>query len=841
MKKLLLLLYALISINTFAQINVKEGSFHKIDGYIMLDKEDHRDDNWKPMALIKITAEGMKAEERARLEFHGNGATFIDVQQMGSQTYLYLTAQAATFIEIMHPDFGKTEYWFPEDLCDYCGYEMVVQYIPIVPISAPEPLQLKKYHLIVTADQSDATIYIDDKPINIGEASLLVTEGTTHTWKIECNLYHTETGSVTVNEKTVVNKTLRPAFGYINVSSSPEQGARVFVDGIYVGESPIRTDKLASGTHTVRVMKEMYMMTERSFTVDDGQTTNAILDMSANFVNVTINTDLQSYIYVDEEYKGKGKWTGRLSDGEHLFEARKVNHRASAKTIELVLGETKTITIEAPKPIYGSLEINSSPMNANIYIDGQSYGQTPNYINEIIIGEHELKLTKQGCIEIKKSITIKEGEALTISETLQNETELAEKQYELGIECFNKQEYSKAVEHFRKASEQGNADAQCWLGVCYYNGYGVTKSYTEAVKWIHKAAEQGNADAQYSLGLCYYSGDGVTQNKTKAVKWIQKAAEQGNADAQYSLGVCYYNGDGVSQNYKEAVKWYRKSAEQGVADAQHCLGQCCYKGEGVSQNYTDAVGWFRKAAEQEHDYAQGWLGFCYENGTGVTKDITKAKEWYQKSANNGNEFAKEALKNLQNTTNTQQTYYSNTNKDSGFIYGHEYVDLGLSVKWATCNVGANKPEDCGNYYAWGEISTKSTYTESNSKTYGKTMSDISGNVQYDAARANWGGNWRMPTKLEMQELIDNCTWIWTTQNGVNGYKVTSKINGSSIFLPAAGYRLGATLKAAGNYGYYWSSTPFSNNYTNYLYFISTYHSVSNDNRSYGRPLRPVIE
>uniref|UniRef100_UPI0025B2398C PEGA domain-containing protein n=2 Tax=uncultured Muribaculum sp. TaxID=1918613 RepID=UPI0025B2398C len=82
------------------------------------------------------------------------------------------------------------------------------------------------------------------------------------------------------------------------------------------------------------------------------------------------------------------------------------------------------------------------------------------------------------------------------------------------------------------------------------------------------------------------------------------------------------------------------------------------------------------------------------------------------------------------------------------INGHEYVDLGLSVKWAACNVGASSPEDYGNYYAWGETATKAEYTESNSKTYGKTMGDISGNPQYDAARANWGGTWRLPTKAE---------------------------------------------------------------------------------------------
>ena len=425
MKKVLLFIFALISINLFSQIQVKENSFRKIDGYVMLDKTERLDDNDNPMALIKISTENISLEQRAKFYFKGNLETYFDKHlQEDGQLYLYVSA-VAPFMEIIHPEYGKTEYTFPFDLCEFCGYEMVVQYVPLVVNAASEPVQKKKYHLIVKADQSDATIYIDDNPLDIGEASLLVTEGTNHTWKIECNLYHTETGSVTVNERTVVNKTLRPAFGYINISSSPEQGAKVFVDGEYIGLSPIKTDKLKSGTHTVRVMKDMYKMKEQSFTVTDGQTTNATLNMSANFVNVTINTDSQSDIYVDEEYKGKGRWTGRLSDGEHIVEARKANHRASSKAVELVLGETKTITLEAPKPIYGSLEINSSPMNANIYIDGKHYGETPNYINEIIIGSHELKLTKQGCSEIKKTITIKEGETLSVNEKLQTGKEIS--------------------------------------------------------------------------------------------------------------------------------------------------------------------------------------------------------------------------------------------------------------------------------------------------------------------------------------------------------------------------------------------------------------------------------
>ena len=180
-------------------------------------------------------------------------------------------------------------------------------------------------------------------------------------------------------------------------------------------------------------------------------------------------------------------------------------------------------------------------------------------------------------------------------------------------------------------------------------------------------------------------------------------------------------------------------------------------------------------------------------------------------------------------------------QSTGTENGHEWVDLGLpsGLKWATCNIGANSPEEYGNYYAWGEVLTKDEYTQANSLTYGKEMEDISGNVQYDAATANWGGDWRMPTKAEIQELIDKCTWTWTTQNGVNGYKVTGP-SGASIFLPAAGYFNGASFNSGScGYGLYWSSAPYTTSHAYYLLFDSGSHLTNNYNRSSGYSVRPV--
>ena len=178
------------------------------------------------------------------------------------------------------------------------------------------------------------------------------------------------------------------------------------------------------------------------------------------------------------------------------------------------------------------------------------------------------------------------------------------------------------------------------------------------------------------------------------------------------------------------------------------------------------------------------------------------------------------------------------------INGHEYVDLGLpsGLKWATCNVGASSAEEYGDYYAWGEIETKSEYTKDNSKTDGKSIGDISGNATYDVASSKWGGSWRLPTKKELEELESKCKGEWVTINGKKGYKVTGP-NGNSIFLPATGCRYRSSLYDAGEYGRYWSSTPDESNvYDAYdLFFISSFHDVRWSRRNHGRSVRPVSE
>lgn len=177
------------------------------------------------------------------------------------------------------------------------------------------------------------------------------------------------------------------------------------------------------------------------------------------------------------------------------------------------------------------------------------------------------------------------------------------------------------------------------------------------------------------------------------------------------------------------------------------------------------------------------------------------------------------------------------------------IDLGLpsGTKWSCCNVGAAKPEAFGGYYAWGETETKSEYSwktykhyDGTDKTYHELGEDIAG-TKYDVAHVKWGGSWVMPSKVQQDELRDNCAYTWTTLNGVRGGRFTSKKNGASIFLPAAGTRWDDDLVDAGSDGNFWSSTqyPSSSNGAYGLGFDSGGAYWYGYLRLIGRTVRPV--
>lgn len=198
------------------------------------------------------------------------------------------------------------------------------------------------------------------------------------------------------------------------------------------------------------------------------------------------------------------------------------------------------------------------------------------------------------------------------------------------------------------------------------------------------------------------------------------------------------------------------------------------------------------------------------------------------------------------------------NEEEPEEYFYEYVDLGLpsGLKWATMNVGATIPEEYGGYYSWAEITEKDIYGWNNNYKYDMPESslfvtdvvDSCGNLTYshDAASMNWGGQWRTPTEAEFKELIDCCEWTWTTLNGVNGYKVSSKAkdNDNSIFLPASGHYVTLSATFVNEEGFYWCanvSDDWSNNSSAFNMGPDKKKLGKISLRYMGQTIRPVTE
>ena len=194
---------------------------------------------------------------------------------------------------------------------------------------------------------------------------------------------------------------------------------------------------------------------------------------------------------------------------------------------------------------------------------------------------------------------------------------------------------------------------QTVLGGIYYQGQGGAKNYQEAAKWFRRAAEQGYAEAQYNLGRMYDYGQGVPQDQQEAVRWYRLAADQGLAAAQHNLGGKYYQGKGVLQNYPEAVKWFRLAAGQGLSDSQYNLGVMYLKGQGMPKDFQEAVKWFRLAADQGFVGAQYNLGEMYYEGRGVPKDYVLAYMWLDLAATQDKTFAEPRDRIKENLTPQQ--------------------------------------------------------------------------------------------------------------------------------------------------------------------------------------------
>ena len=277
-------------------------------------------------------------------------------------------------------------------------------------------------YVIFEVEPKDAEIMVGDKshaPDGDGIAMLVLNNGS-YNYSVSAKDYYSESGTFVVSGAKVVKRViLRPAHGWLSVSGSGAlNGAKVYVDGALLGSAPVKSGKLASGTHTVRIIKNLYKTFEGKVTISDGQTLSYAPTLVADFANVSLNVGNDCDIYINGERKGKNSWRGDLATGAYIFEARKAGHTTTSisKTISATPAQQK-YDIPMPKPVLGYLNVLSTPNMADVYIDDKLVGQTPIML-DLIVGKHEVKVVKGNLSIEPQTITIAEGKTENLNLTL---------------------------------------------------------------------------------------------------------------------------------------------------------------------------------------------------------------------------------------------------------------------------------------------------------------------------------------------------------------------------------------------------------------------------------------
>lgn len=373
------------------------------------------DQNGQVAALIKVVT------TETGFSFEGGTLGIVNVQERNGEIWVWVP-QKLRKITILHRQFGVLRnYEFPVAIEAERTYEMVLQTSRVAPDSST-PTYTQQY-LVFQVNPKNAVLEVNDEiwTVSDGASSKLVDFGT-YTYRIQAPDYHTEAGRVTVNDpkqKKIITVNLKPNFGWVEIKGTSAKDADVYIDNAYVGKAPCKSGNLKSGSHSVKIVKNLYETYSEQVTVNDEQTVTLSPTMKANFAHVTLTVDADAEILVNDEKKGVRTWTGDLGTGNYRIECRMASHESTV-TIQKIdpRMDGQTIQLTPPTPIYGTLNVESTPNFAKIFIDGKSMGETPNFFPEILIGQHKLKLTKDGYSDFNETVTIVKGERKEVKATM---------------------------------------------------------------------------------------------------------------------------------------------------------------------------------------------------------------------------------------------------------------------------------------------------------------------------------------------------------------------------------------------------------------------------------------
>ncbi len=374
--------------------------------------EPKKDQNGDKCAIIKIVT------TEKGFVFDGDMNGIVTTVYKTGEYWVYLP-WGSKKITIKHEKLGiLRNYLYPIPIKEATVYEMVLTTGTVVTTVVEQ--EIKTAYLIIKSKPEGGDVYIDETYLGVTPFNKKMTAGS-YNYRVEVPMYHNSVGKIEItgdNPREELNLTLKPAFGYAKITTTPENGATVIIDGENAGQkTPMTTKKLKNGTHRVTVKMPMYQPVTKDFTVTEGQTSDLNIELKPSFANVTINTSPAADIYIDAEKVGTGTYTGRVLEGFHSYEARKEKYTKAKEQLELEAGVSKIINLSL-QPKLGKLEIATTPMDATIKLNDVEKGKTPNTIKGLLIGDYKLSLQKKGFTTITKTISITENKTTQLNETL---------------------------------------------------------------------------------------------------------------------------------------------------------------------------------------------------------------------------------------------------------------------------------------------------------------------------------------------------------------------------------------------------------------------------------------
>lgn len=366
------------------------------------------DPNGQTCALIKVET------TQTGFGFDTGVIQVVKTEQKIGEVWVYVQPRVKK-ITIMHQDYEPVrDYYFPTGALKEATVYLLKLRTAGAPVQAASTQQHSGF-LIINSEPQGAEVWLNNE--STGEVTPFrrkLAIGDEVPYRLSLPLYHDEAGMVTVDQpRKELQFALRPAFGSVTVTSTPS-GALVFLDEKQVGQTPLTLDRIASGSHSLRLQAPQYAVERRNVNVADGQTANVAVTLAARFAEITVQAPQGAVVTVDGDRKGSGTLSWRQSEGLCDIVVSMAGHRDARRQLEVVAGRAQTVQL-TPQPIYGSASVDSDLMDAEIWIDGKQYGVTPNVVERLLVGSHTLVLKKSGYADLQQQFSVEEGKEASLS------------------------------------------------------------------------------------------------------------------------------------------------------------------------------------------------------------------------------------------------------------------------------------------------------------------------------------------------------------------------------------------------------------------------------------------